>query len=163
MIVDEHASTERQPVLREQLSEALKEATEAQDQRALAIVRLIHTALKERDQIARAEGHPELTDQELMAMLQAMIEQRCESIRRYEEGGRLELAGREAEEIEIIKRFLPAKLDDRACAQVVSRVIAEIGASKLKDTGRVMSELKSRYPNKMDFAKARRIICRQLG
>ena len=163
MIVDEHASAESQPVLREQLSAALKEATEAQDQRALAIVRLIHTALKERDQMARAEGHSELTDQELIQMLQAMVEQRCESIRRYEENGQLELAGREAEEIEIIKRFLPAKLDEQACAQVVSRVIAEIGASKLKDTGRVMSELKSRYPNKMDFAKARRIICRQLG
>jgi uncharacterized protein YqeY len=163
MIVDENASTESQPVLREQLSGALKEAAEAHDQRAVAIVRLIHTALKERDQMARAEGRSELSDQELTQMLQAMVEQRCESVRRYEESGQLELAGGEAEEIEIIKRFLPAKLDDQACAQVVSRVIAEIGASKLKDTGRVMSELKSRYPGKMDFAKARRIICRQLG
>jgi uncharacterized protein len=163
MIVGSDASTESRPVLRDQLNGALKEATEAQDQRAIAIVRLIHTALKERDQMARAEGHPELSDQELIRMLQAMVEQRCESIRRYEESGQLELAGREAEEIEIIKRFLPARLDDQACAQVVSRVIAEIGASKLKDTGRVMSELKSRYPDKMDFAKARRLICRQLG
>src|SRR5918996_5930287 len=112
MIVDENASTESQPVLREQLSDALKEAGEAHDQRAVAIVRLIHTALKERDQMARAEGHSELTDQELIQMLQAMVEQRCESIRRYEENGQLELAGREAEEIAIIKRFLPAKLDE---------------------------------------------------
>jgi uncharacterized protein YqeY len=163
MIVDEDVSRESRPVLREQLNGALKEATEAQDQRAIAIVRLIHTALKERDQMARAEGHGELTDQELIQMLQAMVGQRCESMRRYEESGQLELAGREAEEIEIIKRFLPPKLDDQACAQAVSRVIVELGASKLKDTGRVMSELKSRYPGKMDFAKARRIICRQLG
>jgi uncharacterized protein YqeY len=163
MIVDANASAESQPVLREQLSGALKHATEAQDQRAIAIVRLIHTALKERDQMARAEGHAELTDQELIQMLQAMVEQRCESMRRYEESGQLELAGREADEIEIIKRFLPTKLDEQACAHVVNQVIAELGASKLKDTGRVMSELKTRYPGKMDFAKARRIICRQLG
>ena len=65
--------------------------TEAQDQRAIAIVRLIHTALKERDQMARAEGHPELTDQELTQMLQAMVGQRCESIRRYEESGASDL------------------------------------------------------------------------
>lgn len=151
-------------MMRDRLGIALKAATEAQDQRALAIVRLILAALKERDDQARAEGQPGgLADAELTAMLQAMIDQRCDSIRRYEEGGRLELAQGEVEEIEVIRRFLPPKLDEAACAQVVNQVIAELGACKLKDTGRVMAELKSRYPDRMDFAKARRMICQQLG
>lgn len=164
MIVEKNRLTKGGPVLREQLTEALRVATDNEDRRTVAIVRLIYAALKERDQKARGEGHPEgLSDHELLEMLQAMVEQRCKSIRRYEESGQLELAQREAEEIEVIKRFLPPKLDETACAQAVSEVIADLGAEKLKDTGRVMTELKSRYPDQMDFAKARRIICQQLG
>lgn len=150
--------------LREQLSEALRSAAEADDRCALATVRLIQAALKERDQKARAEGHAEgLSDQELLDMLEAMVAQRRESIRRYEASGQLELAEREAREIEVIKRFLPMQLDEEACAEAVGEVIADVGARTLKDTGRVMSELKSRYPGRMDFAKARRMICQRLG
>ena len=130
----------------------------------MAIVRLIHAALKERDQTTRAEGHAEgLSDDELRDMLEAMVAQRRASIARYEASGQLELAEREAREIEVIERFLPPKLDEQACARAVRQVIADIGAQKLKDTGKVMSELKNRYPGQMDFAKARRMICQQLG
>jgi uncharacterized protein len=151
-------------VLREDLNEALRQATEVDDRCAMAIVRLIHAALKERDQNARAEGHPEgLSDDELRGMLEAMVAQRRDCIERYEASGQLELAEREAKEIEVIERFLPPKLDEQACAQAVRQVIADVGAQKLKDTGKVMSELKNRYPGQMDFAKARRMICQQLG
>jgi uncharacterized protein len=151
-------------VLREHLNEALRRATEIDDRCAIAIVRLIHAALKERDQTTRAEGRAEgLSDAELRDMLEAMVAQRRESIERYEAGGQLELAEREAKEIEVIERFLPPKLDEQACAAAVRQVIAEVGAQKLKDTGKVMSELKNRYPGQMDFAKARRMICQQLG
>jgi uncharacterized protein len=155
--------TGQRAVLREQLNEALRSANEADDKRTIAIIRLIQAALQERDLHARAGGQPEgLSDAELGAMLQAMVDQRCESMRRYEESGQLELAGREADEIGIIKRFLPPKLDERACAEVVRQVIDELGVHKLKDTGKVMSELKSRYPGQMDFTKARRMICDRL-
>jgi uncharacterized protein YqeY len=147
-------------VLREHLKEALRQATEVDDRCVMAIVRLIHAALNERDQATRAEG---LSDDELRDMLEAMVAQRRESIERYEASGQLELAEREAREIEVIERFLPPKLDERACAQAVRQVIADVGAQKLKDTGKVMSELKNRYPGQMDFAKARRMICQQLG
>jgi uncharacterized protein len=151
-------------VLREQLNEELRSATEVDDRCAMAIVRLIHAALKERDQKARAEGHPEgLSDDDLLDMLEAMVAQRCDSIQRYEASGQLELANRESREIEIIKRFLPPKLDERACAEAVREAIADVGAEKLKDTGKVMTELKSRYPGQIDCAKARRMICRRLG
>ena len=144
-------------MLREQLNEALRTATEVDDRRAMAICRLIHAALKERDQSSRADGQPEaLSDPELVELLQAMVAQRSLSIRRYEEAGQLELAQRESEEIEVIKRFLPPQLDEAASAQAVREVIAALGAQKLKDTGRVIAELKHRYPGRMDFAKARR-------
>jgi uncharacterized protein YqeY len=151
-------------MIREQLGDALKSATVSQDQCAAGLIRLILAALKERDDQARSEGqHGGLSDAEVIALLQAMIDQRYDSGRRYEEAGQLELAQSEAEEIEVIKRFLPAKLDEEACAAVIHQVIAELGACKLKDAGRVMTELKSRYPNRMDFARARRMICRQLA
>lgn len=151
-------------MLRERLSEALKKATEADDRRAMALVRLIHAALKERDQMARSNGQAKgLTDEELLEMLRAMVAQRGESIRRYEESGQLDLAAQEAEEIEFIKQLLPPELDEKATAEAVGKVIEELGAEKLKDTGRVMSELKSRYPGQMDFAKARRMVCQRLG
>jgi uncharacterized protein YqeY len=153
-----------QTVLRDELTQALRSATELEDRCAVEIVRLIHTALKERDQQARDEGHPEgLSDQGLMSMLEAMATQRAESMRRYEESGQLELAQREADEVEVIKRFRPPRLDEQACARAVDQVIAEVGAQKLKDTGKVMTALKRRYPGQMDFAKARRMICQQLG
>ena len=151
-------------MLRERLNEALRTAVEADDRCTMAIVRLIQVALKERDQKARAEGHAEgLSDAELMNMLEAMVAQRCESIRRYEASGQLEMVEREAREIEVIKRFLPPKLDEQACAEAVRAVIVDVGAQTLKDTGKVMSELKNRYPGRMDFAKARRLICQRLG
>ena len=151
-------------MLREQLSAALKDATESEDDCAVAIIRLILAALRERDLQARSNDHSEgLSDPELVALLQAMVDQRGESIRRYEESGQLELAQREADEIDVIKRFLPPQLDDDACTDAINQVISDVGASKLKDTGRVMTELKTRYPGQMDFAKARRRICQQLG
>jgi uncharacterized protein YqeY len=150
-------------MLREHLKDALKTATANEDRAAIAIVRLVHAALKERDQQARADGEVGgLTDDELVEMLQTMVQQRCDSIRKYEEAGQLDLAQQERDEIAVIERFLPAQLDDQACARVVHDVISELGASKLKDAGRVMTTLKSRYPGQMDFPRVRRLICREL-
>ena len=95
-------------------------------------------------------------------MLQAMVDQRRESIRRYEETGQLDLAQQEEEEIAIIERFLPPKLDEGQLQSAVSDAIAETGARDVKDCGRVMSALKSRYPGRMNVARARRLVVRQL-
>jgi len=163
MLGAEDNTTGAQPVLREQLNAELKAASGADDKRTMAIIRLVQAALQERDQQARAAGRPEgLSDQELIAMLQAMVDQRAESIRRYEESGQLDLAQQEAEEVQVICRFLPPQLDEGACAEAIREVIDDLGVHKLKDTGKVMSELKSRYPGQMDFAKARRMVCREL-
>lgn len=150
--------------LRERLVADLRSATEDDDKRAVATIRLIQAALQERDLEARVKGDAEgLSDEELAAMLKAMVEQRCDCIRRYEESGQLELAAREGEEIDVIRRFLPPQLDENACADAVDQVIEDLGVEKLKDTGKVISELKSRYPGQMNFGKARRMVCRRLG
>lgn len=151
-------------MLRDDLATALKVAMEQGDQRTIAIIRLVQTALKERDEQIRDDGgRHRIADQELVSMLATMAEQRLESSRRYEETGQLELAEREAEEIEIIRRFLPPQMDDEASEQAIDHVIAELGAAKLKDIGRVMTELKSRYPGQMNFAAVRKRLCDQLG
>lgn len=153
-----------QNVLRDELAAALKTATEQDDQRTVAIIRLVQAALKERDEQIRDEGKDHhISDMELITMLESMVGQRNESRRRYEETGQLELADREAEEIDIIMRFLPSKLDEETSVYAINQVIEELGASKLKDMGRVMMELKSRYPGQMDFAEAKRRLCDQLS
>jgi uncharacterized protein YqeY len=87
-------------------------------------------------------------------MLQTMIKQRREAIALYEQGGRLELAEQEREEIGIIETFLPKQFDDAEVRKAVADVIAEIGATSIKDMGRTMAELRSRYAGQMDFGKA---------
>lgn len=151
-------------LLRDDLAAALKAAINHDEQRTIAIIRLVQAALKERDEQGRkAGGQHQITDGELMAMLATMIDQRQESMRRYEETGQLELAEREADEIEVLRRFLPPQLDDESQTLAIDQAVADLGASKLKDIGRVMSELKTRYPGQMNFAAVKRRLCEQLG
>ena len=151
-------------LLRDELAAALKVAIDQDEQRTIAVIRLVQVALKERDEQAREDGsRHRITDDELISMLAAMVEQRQDSMRRYEETGQLELAEREADEIEILRRFLPPQLDEETRELAIEQVIAELGASKLKDIGKVMTELKSRYPGQMNFAAVRRQLCDQLG
>ncbi len=150
--------------MREQLAQALKTALKAKDQRTLSTVRLILAALKDRDIAARTRGTGEgITDDEILALLQSMIKQRHESIALYEQGGRLELAEQEAEEIEVIKRFLPVQMEEADQANAVDDTIADLKAESLKDMGRVMAALKERYAGRMDFAKASALVKTRLA
>lgn len=142
-------------MLRRRLNEALKEAMRAHDQRAVSTLRLILAALKDRDIAARNRGVEDgIEDVEILAMMRTMIKQRREAIDLYEQGGRLELAEREAEEIRIIERFMPQVLGQAETRAAVDQVIAEIGAHCIKDVGRTMMELRSRYADRMDFSLA---------
>jgi uncharacterized protein len=142
-------------MLRQRLSEALKAAMRERADRAVATIRLILAAIKDRDIAARGHGNTDgISEAEIVELLDKMIRQRGESIALYEQGGRLELAAQEQEEIEIIRRFLPRQLDDAEVAAAVEGVIAELDASSIKDMGRIMAELRNRYAGSMDFAKA---------
>lgn len=146
-------------MMRQRLNEALKSAMKARNERAVSTLRLILAALKDRDIAARGRGNTEgISDDDILSMLQTMIRQRRESIELYEQGGRLDLAEAEREEIAIIEGFLPRQMDEAAIRSAVEDVIAEIGAKGLKDMGRTMAELRSRYAGQMDFGKASGIV-----
>lgn len=151
-------------MLREQIAGSLKSAMKDRDEIAVATLRLILAALKDRDIAARAKGSDdEISNDDILPMLQTMVKQRRESIELYEKGGRLELAERELAEIGIIQRFLPKQLADEEIRTVVEQTIAEIGAASLKDLGRVMTALRDSYAGQMDFGKASGIVKTQLG
>ena len=151
-------------MLRQQLSEALKVAMRGKDARTVSTVRLILAALKDRDIAARPHGVTDgIAEDEILQMLQSMKKQRRESIALYEQGGRLDLAQQEAEEITIIDRFLPSQLSEAQVAEVVAAIIAELGAAGLKDMGRTMAALKERYAGQIDFSKASAVVKQQLG
>jgi hypothetical protein len=151
-------------MLRERFTEALKTAMKDKDQRAVSTIRLVISKLKERDIEARAKGKAAgIGDPEIQQMLQGMIKQRRESIELYEKGGRTELAQQEREEIAVIERFLPQQMDEAGTEAAIKAVIAELGASSVKDMGRVMAVLKERHSGSMDFSKAGPIAKRLLG
>ena len=151
-------------MLRQQLNDALKTAMLGRDTRTVSTVRLILAALKDRDIAARPRGVADgIGDDEILQMLQSMMKQRRESISLYEQGGRLELAQQEADEIAIIERFLPAQLSEAEVIEMVRATIAELGAQGLKDMGRTMAALKEKFAGRMDFTKASGIVKQQLG
>ena len=141
--------------MRDILDKSLKDAMRARDAQKISTIRLINAAIKDRDIAIRSEDNLEgVSDQEILSILSKMIKQRKESAKQYEEGGRLELAQQEFEEIEIIENFLPRQLDLNETEQIVKKIILEINANSLRDMGKVMSLLKENYSGKMDFGKA---------
>lgn len=131
----------------------------ARQERPISTIRLILAALKDRDIAARGKGnHDGISDDEIRQMLQNMIHQRNESIALYEQGGRLELAQQEREEIHIIQSFLPQQLGEAEIERAARSVIAEVGATCIKDMGKTMAALKQRYAGQMDFSKASAVV-----
>ena len=138
--------------LREQVNTALKQAMKEKDTARLATLRLINAAIKDQD-IARrgADGDTDLTDADIMAILGKMTKQRQESVRAYEEGGRLDLAEREQREIEIIAEYLPRPLDESEVDAAIDKAIKDTGATSIRDMGKIMGRLKEKYTGQMDF------------
>ena len=141
--------------LRDQISDALKQAMRDKDSDRLSTLRLIMAAIKDRDIAKRSEGGDGgdvgVSEDEILQILGKMVKQRQESARAYEEGGRLELAEKERTEITVIEEFLPRQLNEAETAAAIDAAIAETGASSIRDMGKVMGALKSRYTGQMDF------------
>ena len=149
--------------MRETITAALKAATKAQDKRRISTLRLIAAAIKDRDIAARGLGKSEATDAELLELFAKMIKQREGSVKIYADAGRADLAKQEAEEIAIIREYLPKQLSETDTQNAIAEAIAETGASSVKDMGKVMAALKSRYAGQMDFAKASALVRAKLG
>jgi uncharacterized protein YqeY len=126
----------------------------AKDAPRLSTVRLILSAIKDRDIANRGTGKEQASDDEILQILAKMIKQRDESAKIYDEGGRPELATKEREEIAIIQGYMPAQLSDEKVRDICAAVVAEIGAVGVKDMGKSMAILRERYAGQMDFAKA---------
>jgi uncharacterized protein YqeY len=150
-------------MMREKLTESMKEAMKAKDSRRLSTVRLIQSAVKDRDIANRGVGKDAATDDEILQILQKMVKQREESAKIYEDAGRAELASQEREDIDVLKTFMPEQLSDEKVGEIVAAVVAEIGAAGMKDMGKVMAILRERYAGQMDFAKASGVIKAKLS
>ncbi|MDD9899786.1 MAG: GatB/YqeY domain-containing protein [Alphaproteobacteria bacterium] len=150
--------------LRKQFQDELKLAQHAKDELKTGTLRLIMAALKDRDIAARSkENWDGVGDEEILAMLQTMIKQRQESIKMYTIGNRQDLIEREAAEIKIIENFLPTQLTEDEIKSAVEDIVKSVSASGIKDMGKVMAELKTRYTGQMDFAKASGIVKERLA
>ena len=150
--------------LRQKLNDAMKEALKNKDAKRLATLRLVLAALKDRDIAARTETSRDLLgDDEILSLLAKMIKQREESAAAYDAGKRPELAAGEREEIAIIRSFMPAQMDDGAVKAAADKVIAELGASSIKDMGKVMAAMKERYAGQMDFGRASALVKESLS
>ena len=138
--------------LRAEINSALKQAMRDKDARRLSTLRLINAAIKDREIALRGSGEEEsLGEADVLAILGKMVKQRQESARAYEEGGRLELAEKEREEIAVIEDYLPRQLSEEEVAKAVDDAIAATGADSIRDMGRVMGVLKSKHTGQMDF------------
>ena len=148
--------------MRERFTNDLKLAMKAGEKRRVATIRMIMAALKDRDIEARGAGKTVGPD-EILAMLQKMVKSRQESLEIYEKAGRADLAAQEADEIAIIRGFLPEPLDDAGAEAAIDRAIAETGAASIRDMGKVVAALKAAYAGRMDFARASARVKAKLG
>jgi uncharacterized protein YqeY len=145
--------------MRSELDENLKEAIKSQEKQRVATLRLINAAIKDRDIAVRSEENTEgVSDDEIILILSNMVKQRKQSIIQYEEGGRIELAEREREEIKIIQEFLPNQLTNEEIQAEISKIIDAEDQLSIKDMGKIMGELKNKFSGRMDFGKASEIV-----
>ncbi len=151
--------------MRATINTAMKAAMKDKHVVRLSTLRLVNAAIKERDIALRSSGGDAsgIDEVEIMALLGKMIKQREDSVEQYENGGRLELAEREREEITIIREFLPEPMGDDEVTTAIDTVISTLGASSLKDMGAVMNALKSEYVGRMDFGAVGKRVKQQLS
>ena len=151
-------------LLRDRLQTALKEAMKAKEVDRLSTLRLINAAIKDREIAVRGESDAgEVGEPEILQIMGKMVKQRQESARAYEEGGRLELAEKERAEIVIVEEFLPRQLSEQEVEKAIAEAITASGANSIRDMGKVMGVLKSKYTGQLDFGKVGGMVKAQLS
>ena len=144
--------------LKKQIEEKLNVALRAKDKNTYPTLRLVVSAIKDAEIASRTKGQKEMSDSEVTTILKRMIKQRNESCEVYKKAGRNELLENETKEIEVISNFLPKQLSDEETKKICEEIISKIGASSIKDMGKVMGELKKQHADEIDFAKAGTVI-----
>ena len=146
-------------MIREDLKKALVDALKTKNEKKTATIRLINAAIKDKDIEARPKGITDgIDDTAILSLLQSMVKQRKESIEMYKQGGREDLVASEQAEIDIISAFLPQQMSTEETKTAIESVIQELGASSIKDMGKVMGALKAKYAGQMDFSIASGLI-----
>jgi uncharacterized protein YqeY len=149
---------------RTEFKDALVAAMKAKDQPTVDTVRLINAKLKDKDIEARGHGNADgISEAEILSLLQGMVKQRQESAEIYAKNARPELADKENAEIAVIERFLPAQMSEAEVKAAIDALIAETGAKDIKDMGKVMGAMKSKYAGQVDMAKASALIKEKLA
>jgi uncharacterized protein YqeY len=145
-------------MIRDDIKAALVAAMKSGDKQTTATIRLIQSSIKNRDIEARTQAPVTDDDALVVEVLQKMVKQRRESIELYEKGGRQELADAESREVAVIETFLPAQMSEDETRAAIEAIKAELGASGMKDMGRVMAELKARHGSELDMSKASGLV-----
>ena len=145
-------------MIRDEIQAAQIASMKARDAETLGTIRLMLSAIKNRDIEARTGKSPGDDDTLVVEVLQKMVKQRRESIQMFTDGGRQELADKEAAEVIVIERFLPAQLSEADTRLAIEAIKAELGASGVKDMGRVMAALKDRHASQLDMSKASALV-----
>ncbi|MEG9861182.1 MAG: GatB/YqeY domain-containing protein [Parvularculales bacterium] len=151
-------------MIRDCVVKALRSAVKVQDRQRMSTLRLMMAAIKDRDITLRSNGTSDgVSDSELLDVFGCMVKQRREAVSVYEEAGRPDLAEREQAEVSVISEFLPLQLEGDEMRTACEQIVMELGATSLKDMGRVMGALKKRYAGQIDFTVANTIVRSQLG
>jgi uncharacterized protein len=145
-------------MIREEIQAAQTASMKAGDKETLATIRLMLSAIKNRDIEMRTGSGSADDDVVVVEVLQKMVKQRRESIQMFTDGGRQELADKEAAEVAVIERFLPQQLSEAETLLAIEAIRAELGASGVKDMGRVMAALKERHASQLDMSKASALV-----
>ncbi|HEY8139100.1 MAG TPA: GatB/YqeY domain-containing protein [Methylocystis sp.] len=143
--------------MREKITADLKTAMKAGDRARVDALRLINAGLKDKDIEARGAGKT-LSEDDVLALLQKMIKSRQESLDIYEKNNRPELADKERFEIAVISSYLPSQMSEAEVADAIHAAVAELGATSIKDMGKVVAALKAKYAGRMDFGKASAVV-----
>ena len=144
--------------LKKQIEDKLNEALKAKDKNTYPTLRLIVSAIKDAEIAGRSKGKKEIKDSDITGILKKMIKQRNESCEVYKKAGRTELLESETKEINVINTFLPKQLSEEETKKICEEAIKSVGASSMKDMGKVMGALKSKHADTLDFSKVSGII-----
>ena len=144
--------------LKKQIEQKLNEALKAKDKNIYPTLRLVVSAIKDAEIASRTKDQKEMSNGDITAILKRMIKQRNESCEVYKKAGRNELLENEKKEIEVISAFLPKQLSEEETKKICQDTIKSAGASSMKDMGKVMGVLKSKYADTLDFSKVSKII-----
>tara|TARA_B110000261_G_C12795986_1_gene242327 strand:- start:38 stop:493 length:456 start_codon:yes stop_codon:yes gene_type:complete len=144
--------------LKQEIEDKLIEALKAKDKNTYPTLRLIISSIKDAEIAGRVKGLKEITDSDITVILKKMIKQRNESYEVYKKADRNELLDSEKKEIGVISTFLPKQLNDEETGKICQQIVKSVGATSMKDMGKVMGALKAKHADEIDFSKVSSII-----